>query len=202
MKSIAVASFVTSSILFACSAMAQDALPEPAAECVPKAEAPVAPVDNRPIINKKSLKMRGYEVIEQVELTGFGPGWTAVLLSLRLPESETDALATINRLYILDGDRIEFDSFAFDAIEDAIEPSTSTRTFFGMKWEVMMKGKAPGGLVLTGIVPRQAPGDPVKIATRTLVLRWSKAGGFKEAADVISCEPARVSGGIITVPVN
>ena len=169
----------------------------------PALEQAGAPVcDNRAVINKKSLKMRGYEVIEQVELTGFGPGWTAVLLSLRLPESETDALATISRLYILDGDRIEFDSFAFDAIEDAIEPSTSTRTFFGMKWEVMMKGKAPGGLVLTGIVPRQAPGDPVKIATRTLVLRWSKGGGFKEAADVISCEPARVSGGIITVPVN
>ena len=202
MKSIAVASFVTSSILFACSAMAQDALPEPAAECVPKAEAPVAPVDNRPIINKKSLKMRGYDVIEQVELAQFGPGWSAVLLKLALPEAENEALAEVSRLYILEGDRIEFDSFAFDAIEDGIEPSVSTRTFFRMKWEVTMKGKSPSGLILTGIVPRQLPGDKIRVATRTLVLTWNKASGFREVVDVVSREPARVNGGIMTVTVN
>jgi len=56
--------------------------------------------------------------------------------------------------------------------------------------------------VLTGVIPRQADGDPIRIATRTLVLRWTRAGGFQETADVISREPARVSGGIMTVPIN
>jgi len=166
-------------------------------------EAPSPEVcDNRPVINKKSLKMRGYEVVEQVDLAGFGPGWTAVLLTLRLPEAALESLTAISRLYILEGDRIEFDSFAFDAIEDGIEPSVNTRTFFNMKWEIQMRGKSPSGLILTGIVPRQAPGSDVRTASRTLVLRWSKSGGFSEAADVISCDPARVSGGIMTVPIN
>lgn len=179
------------------------AVAQTAVEPVAVLEAPNAGVcDNRPIINKKSLKMRGYEVVEQVDLAGFGPGWSAVLLSLQLPEADMEALSTISRFYILDGERIEFDSFNFDAIEDGIEPSVSTRTFFGMKWEIQMKGKSPSGLILTGIVPRQAPGEKIRIATRTLVLRWSKSGGFAEAADVVSSEPARVSGGIMTVPVN
>lgn len=161
-----------------------------------------APVDTRPVINKKSLKIRGYDVAEQKELPGFGPGWTAVLLTLALPEAENEALSSISRLYILDGDRIEFDSFAFDAIEDGIEPSVSTRTFFKMAWDVTMKGRNPVGLVLKGLVPRQSPGDPVRVATRTLVLTWDKKHGFREAVDVVSREPARISGGVLTVPAN
>lgn len=202
MKKIAVACLVAASFLFSNMSTAQEALPEGGAECVPKADAVAAPVDNRPVINKKSLKIRGYDVIEQVELAQFGPGWSAVLLKLALPEAENEALAEVSRLYILEGDRIEFDSFAFDAIEDGIEPSVSTRTFFRMKWEVTMKGKSPGGLILTGIVPRQLPGDKIRVATRTLVLTWSKANGFREVADVVSREPARVNGGIMTVTVN
>lgn len=158
--------------------------------------------DVRPVINKKSLKVRGYQVVEQVELSAFGNGWSAVLLSLALPEAETEALSAVSRLYILEGDRIEFDSFAFDSIEDSIEPSINTRTFFKMKWEVLYKGKTPSGLVLTGIVPRQASGEKVRVATRTLVLQWTPATSFRETADVVSREPARVSGGIMTVPVN
>ncbi|HNZ02814.1 MAG TPA: hypothetical protein PKK50_01605 [Myxococcota bacterium] len=198
-------SILTAVMVFAGArfALAQEKGPtEPGqAPAVLEAQAPEV-CDNRPVINKKSLKMRGYEVVDQVDLTSFGPGWSAVLLSLKLEDAETDTLAAVNRLYILDGDRIEFDSFSFDAIEDAIEPSVSTRTFFKMKWEVRMKGKSPNGLVLTGIVPRQAQGEPVRTSNRTLVLGWSKTTGFFEAADVVSRDPARVSGGIVTVPVD
>ncbi|HOD06779.1 MAG TPA: hypothetical protein PKG98_01650 [Myxococcota bacterium] len=184
-------------------AIAQEKAPAEPGQAPAALEAPAPEVcDNRPVINKKSLKMRGYEVVDQVDLASFGPGWSAVLLSLKLEDSETDALAAVNRLYILDGDRIEFDSFSFDAIEDAIEPSVSTRTFFQLKWEIRMKGKVPNGLVLTGIVPRQAQGEPVCTSNRTLVLGWSKTKGFFESADVVSRDPARVSGGIVTVPVD
>ena len=178
-------------------ALAQDELP-------PNESIPSTPKvqDNRPVINKKSLKIRGYQVEEQVELPGFGPGWSAVHLTLALPEAENKALSSVSRLYILDGDRIEFDSFIFDAIEDGIEPSVNTRTFFQMKWNVSMKRSKPAGLVLKGIVPRQAPGDNIRVAMRTLVLVWSKKDGFRETADVISREPARISSGRLTVPVN
>lgn len=161
-----------------------------------------APVDKRPVINKRSLKIRGYKVAEQVELSDFGPGWSAVHLTLDLPEAQNKALSSISRLYVLDGDRIEFDSFAFDTIEDGIEPSVNTRTFFDMKWEVTKKGRRPSGLVLKGIVPRQSAGEDVRVETRTLVLIWSKDNGFQETADVVSRDPARISSGILTVPVN
>jgi hypothetical protein len=196
------ASLVILACFFGQAAIAQDKAPEGDSEAAIAKAGSAETCDSRPVINKKSLKIRGYDVVEQVELTGFGPGWSAVLLKLALPEAENQALAAVNRLYILDGDRIEFDSFSFDAIEDGIEPSVSTRTFFQMKWEVTMKGKAPSGLLLTGIVPRQLPGDKIRVATRTLVLTWSKGNGFHESADVVSREPARLNGGTLTVPVN
>jgi len=164
---------------------------------------PAAPSDDdRPVFVMKSYTSRGYQVQAREELKGIGKGLQVLVLSLTLPEAECKCkeLGTLQRLFVLDGERVELDTFAEDGVEDAIEPSINTPTFFNLQWSVT-KSKAPM-LVLTGVTPQQAPGEKPKTAMRTMVMAWSSNGGFEAVADVTSARPAIVGPGEVRVPLG
>jgi hypothetical protein len=158
--------------------------------------------DDRPMFILKNYSIRGYKIESRDELKGIGKGLQVLVLSLTLPEAECQCkeLGIVQRLFVLDGERVELDSFVEDGIEDAIEPSVNTPTFFNLKWSVT-KSK-PAMLVLTGVTPQQNPGEKVKTAQRTLVLGWSSDGGFEAVADVTSSKAAVVGPTDVRVPLQ
>ncbi len=160
------------------------------------------PDDDRPLFVLKSYTIRGYKVESRDELRGIGKGLQVLVLSLTLPEAECKCkeLGVLQRLFVLDGERVELDTFVEDGIEDAIEPSINSATFFNLKWSVT-KTK-PAMLVLTGVTPQQTPGEKVKTAQRTLVLSWTSDGGFDMVADVTSARPAVVGPTDVRVPLQ
>lgn len=165
--------------------------------------APAAPLnDDRPVFVLKSYTSRGYQVESREELKGIGKGLQVLVLALPLPEAECvcKELGRLQRLFILDGERVEMDSFVEDGIEDAIEPSVNTATFFNLKWSVT-KTK-PAMLVLTGISPQQSPGEKVRTAERTLVMSWTPEAGFEALAETISARPAIVGPADIRIPLK
>jgi len=143
---------------------------------------------------------RGWKLLSRQELPGFGNGFQLLLLGMELPEAEEKAqgLGPVNRLLVLDGEWIEFDSFVDDGIDDAVEPSIHTPTFFQLKWSVV-KGKKPL-LVLQGVVPTQGPGEPLQTGQRTWVLGWSPKEGFESQADIVARRPAQVGATEVRVP--
>jgi len=143
---------------------------------------------------------RGWKLLSREELAGFGPGFQLLVLGMPLPEVEEKAreLGSVNRLLVLDGEWIEFDSFVDDGIDDAVEPSIQTPTFFRLKWSVV-KGKRPL-LVLQGVVPTQGPGEALQTGQRTWVLGWTPREGFESLADVVARRPAQVSATEVRVP--
>ncbi len=168
-----------------------------------RAEAPLAaPDDDRPLFVLKNFTTRGYQVQSREELRGIGRGFQVLVLSLAMPEAENKCkeLGTLQRLFVLDGERVELDSFVEDGVEDAIEPSLNTATFFNLKWSVT-KGK-PGLLVLSGVTPQQSPGEAPRTAQRTLVLQWTPDGGFEALVDVTSSRPAVVGPADVRVPLQ
>lgn len=143
---------------------------------------------------------RGWKLASRQDLPGFGPGFQVLVLGMDLPEADEKgrALGPVNRLLVLDGEWIEFDSFVDDGIDDAVEPSLQTPTFFQLKWSVL-KGKRPL-LVLQGIVPTQGPGEPLQTGQRTWVLGWTPREGFESQADVVARRPAQVGPTEVRVP--
>lgn len=165
-------------------------------------EARAAEGDDRPVFVLKAFTSRGYQIESRTELKGIGKGLQVLVLALDMPEADGKAksLARLHRLFVLDGERVELDSFIEDGVEDGIEPSINTPTFFGLTWTVT-KGKAPQ-LVLAGVTPQQIPGEPVRVGHRTLVLSWTSDGGFDAVADVVSARPATLAPGELKVPLS
>ena len=54
-------------------------------------------------------------------------------------------------------------------------------------------------LVLTGLAPQQEPGEPIRTASRTLVMSYRPDAGFDQVADVTSLKPAVIQGGELKV---
>jgi hypothetical protein len=160
--------------------------------------------DGRPIFNLKSLLKQQYEVAQREDLKGIGQGLTLVVMALPLPEAEGQGkgLERIQRLYVLDGDRVVFDSFTFDRIPETSEPSVNSPTFFGLQWAVQKGAKAKDGvLILKGLRPLQDPGEPVRTGHRILVLSYG-AGGFDPVVDAVSARPATLTPTEVKVPLG
>lgn len=143
---------------------------------------------------------RGWKLLSRQDLPGFGTGFQLLLLGMDLPEADGKGqnLGPVNRLLILDGEWIEFDSFVDDGIDDAVEPGLNTPTFFQLKWSVV-KGKRPL-LVIQGVVPTQGPGEPLQTGQRTWVLGWTAREGFESLADIVAKRPAQVGATEVRVP--
>jgi hypothetical protein len=158
--------------------------------------------DDRPVFVMKSFTSRGYQVESREELKGIGTGFQVLVLALTLPEAECKCkeLGKLHRLFVLDGERIELDTFVEDGVEDAIEPSINSETFFDLKWSVT-KTK-PAMLVLTGVTPQQSPGEEARPAQRTLVLSWSANDGFEMVADAVSAKPAILGPTDLRIPLK
>lgn len=158
--------------------------------------------DDRPVFVLKAYTSRGYQIESRTELKGIGKGLQVLVLGLDMPEADAKAkaLARLHRLFVLDGERVELDTFDEDGVEDGIEPSINTPTFFGLTWTVT-KGK-PAMLVLAGVTPQQLPGEAVRTGYRTLVLSWTPDGGFDAVADVVSAKPSVVGAGELKVPLS
>jgi hypothetical protein len=166
------------------------------------AKTAVSDRDDRPVFVLKGFTGRGYQVESREELKGIGKDFQVLVLSLTLPEAECKCkeLGKLQRLFVLEGERVEMDSFVEDGIEDAIEPSINTTTFFDLKWSVT-KSK-PALLVLTGVTPQQSPGEAARPAQRTLVLSYSQENGFEMVADTVSLKPAIVGPTDVRVPLK
>lgn len=150
-------------------------------------------IDERPVFDFRSLKIRGFVV----ESRGVIPEWPSVevvLLANQIPEGEPFGLNKISRLFILEGDRIEFDSFIWDGVEDGIAPSVNSSTFFNLAWRLDKLGRSKSvHLIVTGTVPLQKAGEPPKTANRTLVITKENSG-LELVADIVGRSSATVKG--------
>lgn len=161
--------------------------------------------DTRPLINLRELAKQHYEVVKREDLKGIGQGLMVVEMAVALPEAEGQGkgLERISRLFVLDGDRITFDSFRFDGIPETGEPSVNSRTFFQLQWSVLKGAKGKNGqLMLKGIVPMQDPGEKVRTGQRVLVLSYHGVGGFETEVDAVSARPATVGPGEVRIPLE
>lgn len=181
------------------SAMAQGAQPEGTAV---RASPDAAP-DSRPVFDVRGLRIRGYEIVMRTELVGIGEGLQVVVMSRRVEECGDSGLDKVTRMFILSGDRIEFDSFEWDEIGDYVEPGINSRTFFGLEWSTHKRArpKAEPFLVLRGTVPLQQPGESIRTARRTLVLSRGSAG-FDLVADVLGASVPILGPTDVRVPLN
>lgn len=155
---------------------------------------------DRPVFDLKGLNGRQYQIESRSDLQGIGEGLQVIVMRRATPEGEEKGLTHINRLFVLAGDRVVFDSFEFDEVGEAVEPGINTRTFFRIKWSVLKRGKNAGLLVLTGLVPLQDPGEPLRLGNRTLVLALQGDGGFDDVVDATSAKPAAVGGTDVRIP--
>ena len=176
-----------------------------AATSVAQGRSPVktADKDERKLFDLKKLKelrFLRYEMVSTTDLQGIGQGLKVVLMARAIPGGEGKGLAAISRLFVLEGERIEFDSFDWDDVSDSLEPGPNTKTFFDLKWSVVRASKtARALLVLTGLAPQQEPGEPIRTASRTLVMSYRPDAGFDQVADVTSLKPAVIQGGELKV---
>ena len=155
----------------------------------------------RPPFDLKSLKALHYEVASRTDLVGVGQGLQVVTMILNLPEGEAAGLSLVTRVFVLQNDRVEFDSFQWDRVPNGIEPSVNSRTFFKARWSVASRGKNKEGLfVLSGTVPLQDPGEPVRTGERTLVLEYKAESGFVQILDVTGRKPATVTATEVKIP--
>lgn len=164
---------------------AQPSAPQATAQ---QADAPVrATLEDRPVFNPVVLKKRGFEIVSHTDIQGVGTGLVAVLAHQVLPEAEGtgSGLERISRLFVLAGDRIVFDSFAWDDVGEFVEPSINSRTFFQLSWSVVKGPKTRPFLVLRGITPLQATGEPIRTGQRVLVLSYEAPATFDALVDAV-----------------
>lgn len=149
----------------------------------------------------KALRSLGWEIESRAPVAGIEPAVQAVVMTIALPEGQGVGLGRVSRLFLLDAtDHVVFDSFAFDKVSDSIEPSVNSRTFFGLKWSVTRGTRGrPAYLVLSGTMPLQAPGEPVRTCQRTAVLSQVAGDGFVEVVDVRGPRPAITGPGEVRV---
>jgi hypothetical protein len=161
---------------------------------------PARPDDRRPIFNLKALQAVRFEVDSRSDMVGIGAGFQLVILSHAIRDGEGKGLDRISRVFVLQGDRVEFDSFLWDGVGDAVEPGIASKTFFAVRTKMVkgVRARAPY-LVLSGTVPIQNPGEPIRISNRMLVLSWTAEQGFKTALDVTSDAPPVLSGASVRV---
>lgn len=186
MYGIRVATFLVG-VLAAGTALAQAPAPEAQAPAA-QAAAPVrASLEDRPVFNPVVLKKRGFEIVSHTDIQGVGTGLVAVLTQQVLPEAEGtgSGLERISRLFVLAGDRIVFDSFEWDEVGEFVEPSINSRTFFQLSWTVVKGPKTRPFLVLRGITPQQATGEPIRTGQRVLVLSYEAPATFDALVDAV-----------------
>lgn len=152
----------------------------------------------------KKLRALRFEVASSTDLAGIGKDLKVVVMHLPLEEEFAKVLGPITRMFILEGERILFDSFEWDDVSDAVEPGPNTRTFFKLNWSVIKPSKSAkqAFLVITGVIPQQEPGEAIKTANRILVLRYSTETGFEDVVDATSARPAVISGTEIKIPLQ
>ena len=159
--------------------------------------------DGRPAFDLKALQARHFVVDSRAELAGVGQGLEVVVLSRPTPEGAGKGLDRVARLFVLSGGRVEFDSFEWDGVGDAVEPGVNSKTFFGVKWSVARPPRARKGgglLVLTGVVPLQDPGEPIRTGSRVLVLSYNQEAGFDQVLDGTGARPAVVGSTDVRFP--
>jgi len=147
----------------------------------------VSPLEDRPVFNPVILKKLGFEIVSHTDIVGIGEGLVAVLATQVLPEAEGtgSGLERISRLFVLSGDRVLFDSFAWDEVGEFVEPSVNSRTFFQLSWSVVKGPKTRAFLVLRGLVPMQEPGEPIRTGQRVLVLSFEPPVTFDAQVDAV-----------------
>lgn len=128
--------------------------------------------DRRPIFDFHALQKQKWELVSKTDLSSIVKGFSLIILQHSVPEGEEKGLSKINRVFIIDGDRVEFDSFLWDKVGDTVEPSTASKTFFGVKVQVQRAQGKTFFLVMTGIMPTHLPGDPITTTNRLLVVQY------------------------------
>jgi len=154
----------------------------------------------RHVFDLKALRALRWEIQSRAPVTGVEGAVQAVVMTMKLPEGKQFGLEEISRLFLLDAnDGIVFDSFAWDRVSEGVEPSVNTRTFFELKWSLAKPARGrPAYLTLSGKVPVQAPGDPVRAVFRTTVIAWT-GKAFEEVVDVRAQRPAITGPGEVRV---
>jgi hypothetical protein len=171
------------------------------AAVAPRAEAK----DDRRAFDLKKMKALRFEVASTSELAGLGLDLKVVVMTQPLDnEAAAKKLGPVTRMFVLQGEQVVFDSFAWDEVSEAVEPGPTTRTFFDLKWSVVkpVKTAKTGFLVLTGAVPQQDPGEAIRTASRVLVMTYRAESGFEEVLDAISARPAVVTGTEVRIPIQ
>jgi hypothetical protein len=167
---------------------------------------PAAHADERRLFDVKDLRARRYSVESSTDVVlPSGRQLTAVVLTCATPDGADKGLAKISRFFLLDGDRVEFDSFAWDQVHDSVEPGPNSRTFFNLTWEVpkLPKGsKSTPTLILKGLIPLQNPGEPIRTGNRVLILAFRGEHGFEALVDATSGRPAVVGTGEVRIPLG
>jgi len=157
--------------------------------------------DRRSVFDPAALRGLRFEVASRGPLEGFAKPFEVLVLTRAVAEGQEKGIGPVSRVVILDGNRVEFDSFTWDKVADTVEPSLDTRTFFNVRVNVLKaatKGK-PSYLVLAGLVPLQDIGQPVHTANRLLVLGHTPGHGFWEAVDAKSAKSAIVNYGNVRI---
>lgn len=156
--------------------------------------------DRRRVFDPAAMRGLRFEVASRGPLEGFGKPLELLALTRAIPEGQDKGLGAVSRIVILDGNRVEFDSFSWDKVGDMVEPGVDTRTFFSARVSVMKAAKGKTAyLVIAGLMPQQDIGQTARSVNRVLVLSYTPETGFDEVVDAKSSRPAAVTVGSVKI---
>jgi len=156
--------------------------------------------DLRRVFDSAALRGLRFEMASRGPLEGFGKSLELLVLTRAIPEGQEKGLGSVSRIVILDGNRVEFDSFTWDKVGDMVEPGVDTRTFFSARVSPLKAAKGKSSyLVIAGLMPQQDVGQPARSINRVLVLSYTPEAGFDDVLDAKSAKPAAVTVGSVKI---